>query len=678
MTTRAVALGLVGAVLICAFGYYNDAIIRQNPLVGNHMPASVYGVLIIFLLTVNPLLYHLRKRFALTGRELAVALALTLAACAVPGTGLLRFYSPAVMLSHQVAKTDPGIKAEKITSLAPEGMFADVTENEDVVLRGFVQGLGGPNSHISMGDVPWYAWTGTLAFWLPLILLLWIALIALAVVVHQQWSQHEHLAYPVARFAGALLPGEGESAGGVLRNKLFWYAAGAVFAIHLNNYLLNWYPSLVPIPTRFDFLSLRPLLGEVGRQWWWGQLLRPRIYFTFVAFAYLLASDVSFSLGIGPFIYATVMGIVTSYGVQLYYGGWYGVNLEDCAAFGAFVGLMATTIYLGRQYYASVLRLAVRLPARDRVEPHAVWGARVFLLAITAFVIDLVVIGLDWPLAVFFTAVTVLLFVVMGRVIAETGLFCMMSRWDPGGIVVTILGPVALGPKMILIILFVSTIIALDPRESLMPFVVNSLKIVDDRKGRIGRVTIGSGAAIILGLAVAVPLTLYFQYDRGANMADSFATRAAPSMAMQEVARYKQRLVSQDALETSETVSGLGRILHVSMRTPALIFVVAGFALVIGATFLRLRSPRWPIHPVTFLVWGNSVGRALAASFLIGWMLKTAALKYGGSKIYEKLKPVMFGLVAGDMLAAIVPSIIGAVYYMVTGLPPAPFSILPS
>ena len=77
-----------------------------------------------------------------------------------------------------------------------------------------------------------------------------------------------------------------------------------------------------------------------------------------------------------------------------------------------------------------------------------------------------------------------------------------------------------------------SSALILDTRESLMPFVVNSLKVVDDHGARVSRAAMASVGAIVLGLAVAIPLTLWIQYDRGANMADRFATRAAPKLAL--------------------------------------------------------------------------------------------------------------------------------------------------
>ena len=55
---------------------------------------------------------------------------------------------------------------------------------------------------------------------MPLIGLGFVAAICLAVVVHKQWSQREHLRYPIAEVAGEFI------AGG-----LFWMVVGLIYYI---------------------------------------------------------------------------------------------------------------------------------------------------------------------------------------------------------------------------------------------------------------------------------------------------------------------------------------------------------------------------------------------------------------------------------------------------------------
>ena len=73
MTLRAVILGVLGAVSIAAVGYINDEVLYLNCLVGNHLPVSVFGLLIVFAAAVNPLLWTLRARWRFQPKELAVA-----------------------------------------------------------------------------------------------------------------------------------------------------------------------------------------------------------------------------------------------------------------------------------------------------------------------------------------------------------------------------------------------------------------------------------------------------------------------------------------------------------------------------------------------------------------------------------------------------------------------------
>ena len=203
MSARAVVLGLFGACVVCGITYFNDAVMRQTYLIGNHVPIAVYGGFILVMLVLNPLLWRLSDRLAFSAKELTIILALILAACCVPSSGLLRTFSPAVILPHHYNRTDPGWRGQGVVEMVPKQMLADVGEDQGEVLTGFIQGLPPKegHKHISFFDIPWAAWSGTLWFWLPLILTLWIALIGLSVVVHRQWSAHEQLPYPIATFA---------------------------------------------------------------------------------------------------------------------------------------------------------------------------------------------------------------------------------------------------------------------------------------------------------------------------------------------------------------------------------------------------------------------------------------------------------------------------------------------
>lgn len=279
MTKRALLLGFCGVLFICGFSYFNDSVMHQTYLIGNNMPYSVYGILIIFVILINPLLFRLSKKLQLSRKEIAVILTITLASCCIPASGLLRSFTNSLMMPHQFNKTEPGWKEQNVVGAVPKQMLADISQNEDEALNGFIQGMGTPDNSISFSQIPWYAWKQTLMFWLPLILMLWISLMALSLVVHHQWTDHENLPYPIATFTNSLFPAAGQQTSSLLSKKMFWLGAGIVFAIHMNNYAHTWFPRvLLRIPTKFDFTSLLSYFKTFGRGGGWN-LMQLKVFF---------------------------------------------------------------------------------------------------------------------------------------------------------------------------------------------------------------------------------------------------------------------------------------------------------------------------------------------------------------------------------------------------------------
>ena len=823
MTRRAVIVGLLGAAFVAAVTYFNDNIMRQTLFIGNHMPHSIYGGLLLFLLLVNPALAWLRKRWAFTGGEIAVVLALTLAACAIPGAGLMRFFTNAVMLPHHKARTRPGWQAEEVVDMLPEHMlagtaadfsrhdFGDVRAWAAQFVRGSdagslppaqqrvrdalapeqyqaildastgrappgavlnaLNGLLGRRDlydasafvhttlpaeatrllrrelklvataegreppedmsvrpseirHLDAGDVrwlnrhlidaawpdsirsissrryeelqtfrfgmerqrrpvgphrvPWSAWVRPLAFWLPLVVVMSAGVLGLAVVVHKQWSDHEQLPYPIGRFALALLPANGDRRSSVLRSPMFLWTATVILGIHLLNYAHTWWPRyLVRVPTVFDFSSLQVLIpamsGPVAR---WA-IFTVRIYFVAVGIAFLVATDVALAIGVAAPLSTYVGGVLSHYGISISRRGLYSGSPGQTFHVGAYSGFLLMLLYTGRRFYASVLRRAFGLKGTDPVTAEVVWGARVFLLCAAVFALYMVAVGVPWPLAVLYTALAFTLFVVMARILAETGLFFMEPRWYACAFLVAVFGARAVGPTTALVMFMFSTILMVVPRESLMPFVVTAFKVVGDRGVRVGRTALWCGAAVVVALVVAVPVTLMFQYGAGTHHWDTWGAGAVPRYSFDRTVELKQKLRAQGVLEEAEAAGLLERVRNITPDTPALIGFAVGLSLVLVLAGARLRLPWWPLHPVLAIAFWSYPGSMFWPSFLIGWLIKKVVIRYGGHKLYRGLTPLMLGLIAGDVLGMLLPSLIGAAYYLLTGRGAPVFLILP-
>ena len=211
-----------------------------------------------------------------------------------------------------------------------------------------------------------------------------------------------------------------------------------------------------------------------------------------------------------------------------------------------------------------------------------------------------------------------------------------------------------------------------------MPYIVNSSQLLDKCKQKLGKATIATGLAAVLGLAVAIPVTLHLQHKHGGNLADSFGAKAVPQFAFSNTLRLKQRL--QDQWDKVGKVLVQGEGVTAVQPTDWSLFVAAaiGVFAAVGFSWLRLRVNWWPLHPVMFLVCASYSTVKFGPSFLVGWFIKVVVSKYGGSKVYQQLRPVMIGLIVGEIFGALIPIIIGYIIFWITGDPPNSFSVFPT
>jgi hypothetical protein len=76
-----------------------------------------------------------------------------------------------------------------------------------------------------------------------------------------------------------------------------------------------------------------------------------------------------------------------------------------------------------------------------------------------------------------------------------------------------------------------------------------------------------------------------------------------------------------------------------------------GAAVATTLAALRARFVGWPLHPIGYMA-ANSWGMHWNwGSLLVGWMLKSVLLRYGGLGLFRRAVPAFIGMVVGDMLS---------------------------
>ena len=544
----------------------------------------------------------------------------------------------------------------------------------DTLLQGRAE-----SKRLGISELPWSKWWPTLKLWVGAALAFAMASLCMALIVHPQWSKRELLPYPIARFIeeaaerkpGSLLPE-------IARSKLFWLGAGALAFLHLVNGLHAWFDWVPEIPRNYDFWPLQTLFPNAVRVWGQWGYFGPTFYVSVIAFSFFMSTSVSFSLGMAQILYMAFGAFLLTHGIQLEASGIEG-KASNLLRFGGYLAVALVIAYTGRRYYANVVKSAFGA-AREKDTPgYATWAARGFMLSVVLAVAIVKSAGLSWWVAAGFVALELVLILVMTRIVTETGSFFMQASWTPVGVLTALFGFEAIGPTTYIVLCIATVMLFIDSRELLMPYVANALKLGDRHDGAPPRrLWPWFGGVIVAGAALAGAVTLYLQYNHSLTQkGNDWATNYLPTFAFDALAQAVSKASAEGTLSSATALSGFASLGAFRPEPAAFTWVFSGLGFALVAAVARLRLPWWPLHPVAFLVWGTYPIVMFGPSFLIGWLVKAAVIGTTGAKGYHTFRPLMVGVIAGELLMGLIWMIVGVVYYFAAGKAPVMYNIFP-
>jgi hypothetical protein len=671
---------------------------EMSHLLHRWLPLIAFGF-VYFLVVIASRALHINPLRAFSRGELVVILSAVLVACSLPTSGLMRnLPQMLVMPQHYGAAMPDWQKAE------PDRYVTEVNHNvfpqhdeEGKVYDGYAQGIAKGKDLAPLRDtpvdvwlvkgakdilellkaIPLWAWSGPAKVWFPLLIVGFIFIISMCCIVHRQWSENEQLSYPIAEFAHSLLKSDhGRTTSDIFYNRPFWIAFGCVLFVHLVNGWNMYDERMIKIPLGWNLSGI-----------WWNKftffhhagghtyfLYANRIYLTIVAFAYFLPEEISLSLGLS----LPLMAIFTATAYQL--GRPINGDEQNFMVFGSYVAMAAVICYTGRYYYAAIFKRAffVKAPGSEVDGDPAVAACRWFIAATILFILLLMGMGLDWLLATMMVFIVGVMFLVLARASAETGIPFMGTPFFARNIIMALLGPAAIGPANIYLLELVTVATMQDNRECLAPYVINNLRLGSRNEVAPAPLSRTMMMVLVPALFVAGLSFLWVIYGRGAAN-DGHMGHWVPSSFASEISRTIQKLKRNDKLEISKTVTGLERFSgEVRDTNPSLFtFFVVGIGLVALNAMLRLRYVWWPLHPVAFLFWNVWATNNFVWSFLLGWLVKVLVVKIGGGRTYQDLKPVFIGLIIGDLVGGVFWILFGLGWYFITGHQPRNYMVFP-
>jgi hypothetical protein len=668
VTLKAILLGLGGAALVAGYANFNDYVVRPGVMIaGDQMPILPLALILLVGAAWNPLAGRLWRRLQFSGRELTVALVVMLVSVWLPGYGVYRALVPGLVRPWTHEPQHPDWQKEQTLERMPDHLFPLAHDRRDpryvAVYGEFETGTQGHRRRLPAAAVPWWPWLDVMAYWAPLLLLVAIMVGALAILMHRQWSRHEQIPYPLASVYASLIPAPGEGVPSVLRSRLFWFGAllpiivngdrWLCVALHVAPWIWHgfWFNA--------DIDQVFPVLQKIG----WNGVGWFR--FAGMGLAYFVASEIGFSVA---FTYM-IFGVIAA---QYYLASgdvMTGRDHQDTIT-GAYIAYGAVLLYSGRTYYRAAFARAFRRLRADE-DPTAPWAARVLILASVATVWLLTAgFGFDWFIACLYVLALLLFFLVVARVVSETGIPFLQAEMDISFTLVNTLGATLIGPGSLTAMYWLGAILCQEQSTcvSLMPFAANSLKLAERTNVGLRAVVPAALIGIVLALVIGFAAQIYGTYAFGGHRDGT-----SPDDRIARATALITELDETGRLESAETTHGLAKLALLPENVGNgrhFGFLAFGAIGVIALFLVRSRWPGFLLHPLIFVLWESWPAQVLWFPFLVGWVAKTCVVKYGGGKGYQAGKPFFLGLILGDVMSAAFIIVANLIIYLVNGTSP--------
>ncbi|HEY0008781.1 MAG TPA: DUF6785 family protein, partial [Tepidisphaeraceae bacterium] len=312
---------------------------------------------------------------------------------------------------------------------------------------------------------------------------------------------------------------------------------------------------------------------------------------------------------------------------------------------GAALIFIAGVLWIGRKHWAMIGRALV-----GATRPGDARGAFIsyrkaaiaLILGIAVMLGWLLVLKCVWWLAICIVLMILMAHIITARVVAETGLAFIRVSVDLNS-VLTSLPATMLTPRDMYLSGMGHMNFMTSARESAMTFALHGLNVVDDanppakeRKRVLPLMTL----ALIVALASGIVASLWCYYTYALpldnspnNVLNIWALQNWPSNALVALPTQVDRGMFPS--------KGHNPWLHLGI----------GIAIMTVLQLMTWRFSAWPLLPVGYLMCTSWYVTSAWFSLFLGWIAKTLILRFGGSKLFNDLKPVFIGLIFGEALA---------------------------
>lgn len=619
MTPRAVVVGLLLGVFLCIVTPYTDLIMRTSMIACDHLPIGVLTLFLLLVALANPVLRRLPLVRPFSSAELITIYAMMLVVAGIPSFGLAAYLFPIVTARYYYSPADSGGGSALIHQFVPR-WFAP---RDDLAIKSFYEGLRPGEA------IPWHAWVTPLVGWGIFVLALYLVIACMATLLRKQWVERERLAFPLVQLPLEMVAEEGAPGGNsFFRNRYVWIGILIPVAFHGMNGLHTYISSIPEIQLKWIDLSS----GIVSAPWYAIRPLYVFVYFSVIGFAFLLSSDVGLGLVVFYFFYKLQAVAISAFSYEdpsMY--GYLGPGYVSHQGAGALIAIVVSSLWMARSHLAEIWRSAMGQGTKgaDAGEPMsysgAFWGLVVGTLVLVAWC---VAAGMHPLVALILILLFYVMMVGLAKFVADSGLLFVQSPFQPGDLMTTTVGTAPLGPANLFPLAMVQFIFMFDMRCFLMPSLMDGYKMADSPPLKRRSLFKAMALAICVGVVVSYISVLAWTYHTGGMSMNSWFFHDA------------NRVPYMQAIDRANNA--------VSANWRNLAFTAIGAIVAAAAIFMRQHFVWWPLHPIGYAMGGTFAMSQLWFSIFVGWLLKSFILRYGGRRLYVRVRPLFLGLILGE------------------------------
>ncbi|HUU69130.1 MAG TPA: DUF6785 family protein [Planctomycetota bacterium] len=626
MTRRCFLAGVLLLLAIIAAMTYNDHALGNTPLTGGiHLPLVVAFLAIVFSALVNPILRRVAPRQVFSQAEIIVIWSMLAAGLTIPSCGVLRYLLPMLVAPFYFA--GEGTAWQRAFHEHVPAWLVPSKDPLSPVVTMFYEGARGK-------PVPWDSWITPFFGWGVMLMAVFFVMFCLTSIVRRQWVEHERLTFPLARIPLEITapPESGRMLNALFRNPATWLGVAipvCFWGMAIVQKFYPWFPRI----NNANYDVIRVLHTMNG---WQGLF---NIYFLALGVTFMLPTDVSLSLWLF-FVLGNVQRIIR------YRYGLVGQEFDLQQQAGGYFAFAGIAIWTMRRHLRDVFRRAL-LGARDvddsaEALPYrvAVFGG---LLGAAVVVGWLCLAGCPLPVAVLVVLISCLGFLVLSRFVAQCGLIHVSFRPSAMPITEDLAGASTIGPRGLTSLTFYEAAIFGDQRETLMPSVLNSTRMAENRLS-LRKLFAAMAVAVVISYSLAYFLQVWAFYRFGAGGENGYCTYHYPRNSLNHLA---------SAVGTKEGILNIGwpGVRHLAIGAGAFVLV----------DLLRRRFCWWPIHPIGLLTIRTWPMIALWVSIFIGWACKALAQRYARGPMMVRLRFFFLGVIIGDILITMTGGLIGMI-----------------